>query len=290
MTVSCAPLDAAGTARHLSFAGIQIGYHLINGEMGGVPVIFTHGGGPGSGAWNNFLYNAAAFSKQFRCYFYDLPGFGGSDKVPAQGPVYSWHANKLLGFMDALQIDKAYLVNQSFGGSAAIKLAAQAPGRVAKLVITGSQPVLGSIVTPSSSSRARQLVGDYFAGEGPSLEKMRRIVTELEFFDPSKVTDLNIQLRHQAGAQPDARRLAEVPNWRGAPENLVRELDQVAAPTLIVHGLHDAFAGVDVPLFMTNRMADSRLHIIRNAAHHVQTECPAEYNEIVLGFLNRERV
>jgi hypothetical protein len=33
--------------------------------------------------------------------------------VPIAGPVFSWQADKLRGFMDALGIARAHLVNQS---------------------------------------------------------------------------------------------------------------------------------------------------------------------------------
>jgi pimeloyl-ACP methyl ester carboxylesterase len=280
-------LDEANTSHVVTIDDIRIHYNLVESPGASrVPVIFTHGGGPGSSSWNNFLYNARAFSQRYTCYFYDLPGYGGSGFLPAGGPVHSWHADKFLKFLDALKIEKAHLVNQSFGGAMAIKLAATKPERVDHLVITGSRPILGSLLTPVSATRARQAVQNYYFGkDGPTLDSMRSLIAELEFHQPSKITNLNVESRYATSLNPDVRRFMADPANRGQPESLVEDFRNVKARTLIVHGAHDAFGPVDVPLFMVNQFADARLHLIGNAAHHVQTECPNEYNSVVLGFL-----
>jgi 2-hydroxy-6-oxonona-2,4-dienedioate hydrolase len=282
-----ATLDETNTSHFVTVDGIRIHYNVVKSPSASrTPVIFTHGGGPGSTSWNNFLYNAQAFSQRYTCYFYDLPGFGDSDCVPVRGPVHSWHAEKFLKFLDALNIDRVHLVNQSFGGSMAIKVASMAADRVDHLVITGSRPVLGGLQTPISMTRSRQAVQNYYFGkDSPSPESMRSLIAELEFYQTDKITDLNVQSRYKVSIDPRLRAFMSDPANRGEPESLVEQFRNVKARTLIVHGLHDAFGGVDVPLFMVNQFADARLHLVGNAAHHVQTECPAEYNAVVLNFL-----
>jgi 2-hydroxy-6-oxonona-2,4-dienedioate hydrolase len=279
------PLDPAKTSRFATINGFQIHYNLVPPSIPGsaVPIVFTHGGGPGSSSWNNFLYNARVLSKRYTCYFYDLPGFGGSDCVPVQGPMHSWQAEKFLKFLDALKIEKAHLVNQSLGGSMAIKVAAMAPGRVDHLVITGSRPVLGGVMGPVSMTQSRRAMKAYY--DDPSVANMRSLIAALEFHDPGKISELSVQSRHALSIEPNIRKYMADPANRGTPESLVERFRDVKAPTLIVHGLYDAFGFVDVPIMMVNQFANARLHLMGNAAHHVQTECPAEYNAVVSAFL-----
>ncbi|RJG13630.1 alpha/beta fold hydrolase [Pseudomonas cavernicola] len=276
------------TSRFVTVDGVRLHYRIIDGLDDSLPVIFTHGGGPGSNAWSNFRQSAGAFAAQHPCYFLDFPQFGGSDMVPVDGPVFSWHARKLLGFMDALGIRQAHLVNQSFGGCVAIRFAADHPERVSRLVLIGSQPVERGIMQPLPlfSKHAATLMSDYYLADGgPSLEKLRELICRYELHDDSKIDEESLGLRYEASNNPDFIELLRRPGAFGEWENLVPIFARVQAPTLILWGLHDWFGGIDVPMLMLNQFADARLHVMGNAAHHLQSECPAEFNALALTFL-----
>src|SRR5688572_16707703 len=156
--MDAAPANAP-VSRFVSVDGLAICYQSVRAtRAAGVPVIFTHGGGPGSTGWNDFLYNATAFSRQHDCIFVDLPGYGGSQYRRVEGPTFSWYADKLIKLMNELRIEKAHLVNQSFGGSVAIKVAALAPEKIGCLVLSGARPILGGVSNPVVAARARQAV------------------------------------------------------------------------------------------------------------------------------------
>ncbi len=284
------PLDPAGTSRFVQVDGIDIHYHFVDGPEDTPPVIFTHGGGPGSTGWNNFLYNARAIAARHRCYFYDMPQSGRSAKIPISGPAFSWHADKLRGFMDSLGIRRAHLVNQSQGGCAAIRLAASWPDRVDRMIIIAAQPVLRGVTAPMTlfTKHAATVLSDYYlADSGPSPEKMRALIAKLEFHDDSAVTDLNVRLRYEASTEPGLIDLIKTTGALGQWENLAPVFPEVRAPTLIFWGLHDWFGGIDVPMLMVNQFADARLYVIGAAGHHLQTECPEEFNAIALTFLGQ---
>lgn len=273
--------------RFISVDGVQVCYQVVRAQQAsGLPVVFTHGGGPGSTSWNNFLYNARSFSQMHDCIFVDLPGYGGSDFCNVKGPVFSWYADKFIKFLNELKIEKAHLVNQSFGGSMAIKVAALVPEKIGCLVLSGARPVLGGMLNPVVASRAREAVKTYYGGSGPSEQKMRTLIEDLEFFDPSKITDLNVKTRYDVSIKPSVREFLSNPNLRGVPESLFESLRAVSVPTLVVHGLHDVFTSIDVPLMMLNQFKNARLHAMNQAGHHVQTECHREYNDVVIPFLS----
>lgn len=275
-------------SRFVTVDGVRLHYRMVEGADGSLPVIFTHGGGPGSSAWSNFRLSATAFAEQYRCYYLDFPQFGGSEMVPVEGPMFSWHANKLRGFMDALGIQQAHLVNQSFGGCVAIRFAADHPDRLGRLLLIGSQPVMGGVMQPLPlfSKHAASLMSDYYLADGgPSLEKMGTLIRRYELHDDTQLDEATVRLRYEASCNPAYRELLETPGAFGEWENLMPVFAQVQAPTLILWGLHDWFGGIDVPMLMLNQFADARLHVMGNAAHHLQSECPDEFNPLALTFL-----
>lgn len=271
--------------------GVRLHYYVQGNDTERPPIIFTHGGGPGSTAWSNFRLSAATFAANHRCYFLDFPQFGGSDMVPVQGPLWSWHANKLLGFMDAVGIAKAHLINQSFGGGVALRLAADHPQRVVRLIAIGSQPVDQGVIAPLPlfSKHAATLMSDYYLeGGGPSLEKMRVLLQRYELHDDSRLDNENLRLRFQASNNPDYIQLLKIPGAFGEWENLLPVLHQIEAPVLLCWGLHDWFGSIDVPMMMLNRLRNGHLHVFGNAAHHLQTECPDEFNRLASNFIGGE--
>ena len=71
----------------------------------------------------------------------DMVGFGYSDRPEdVKYSLQTW-ADQTVGLMDALGIEKAHLVGNSFGGSIALRIATQHPERVDKLVLMGSMGV-----------------------------------------------------------------------------------------------------------------------------------------------------
>jgi pimeloyl-ACP methyl ester carboxylesterase len=279
-------------SQYVSVEGVRLHYQVAGQHSERLPVIFTHGGGPGSTAWSNFRLSAAAFAAEQRCYFLDLPQFGGSDKVPVQGPLFTWHARKLLGFMDALGLDRVHLVNQSFGSGVALRLAADHPQRVGRLITIGAQPVDGGVLQPLPlfSKHAANLMSDYYlADDGPSLSKMRVLLQRYELHDDACLDEETLRLRFAASTDPQYLSLLSTPGAFGDWESLLPVLPQVQAPTLLCWGLHDWFGSVDVPMLMLNRLPDAQLHVFGNAAHHLQSECPEEFNRLALSFIGAHK-
>lgn len=280
----------APASQYVTVDGVRLHYQEIPGPVGAETVVFTHGGGPGSTGWSNWRASAEAFSAHYRCIYLDFPLFGQSDCVPVQGLVFSWHARKLLGFLDALGLPQVHLVNQSFGGCVAIRFAADHPERVGRMTLIGSQPVGGGVMAPLPlfSKHAATLMSDYFfADGGPSIEKMRALIRKYELLDDSRLDEENARLRFEASNNPHLLQLLSTrgPAAFGEWEDLVPVFPQVKAPTLILWGLHDWFGGIDVPMLMLNRFADARLHVVGKAAHHLQSEYPAEFDRVALPFL-----
>ena len=71
----------------------------------------------------------------YRAIAFDLPEFGEAELGPESVPY-----REVLASMDALGVDHAVLVGNSFGGGVALRVAAIAPERILGLVLISTPP------------------------------------------------------------------------------------------------------------------------------------------------------
>ena len=126
-------------------------YHDL-GE--GTPILFLHGSGTGVTAAANWWLNLPELSKHGRCIAIDSIGYGQS--IVADGTEYGikeWvrHAVRVL---DALGIDKTWIVGNSLGGWLAFQFAHRLPGTPAGDRIDGNRAAQSS-PEPSRGTRIR---------------------------------------------------------------------------------------------------------------------------------------
>jgi 4,5:9,10-diseco-3-hydroxy-5,9,17-trioxoandrosta-1(10),2-diene-4-oate hydrolase len=259
---------------------MTIHYHEF-GE--GRPVIGLHGGGPGATGWSNFRRNIPAFSANHRFLPVDMPQFGRSSRVPLNGPRLTRTAEVIDAFMDAIGLDSADFVGNSMGGQVAMRLAINKPNRVRRLVLIGSTPVPWSALQPQPLEGIK-LLRTYYQGEGPSLDKMRRIMQTL-VSDQSLVTEEAVRERYEASVEPELLAMHRAGNLF-QQENLLSELDRIGCPTLLVWGQDDRMGALDVGLLMLRAIPNARMHIFGKTGHWAQVERQAEFEQLVLAFLD----
>jgi pimeloyl-ACP methyl ester carboxylesterase len=98
----------------------------------GPDVMLIHGLG---GTKVSFFETAAALSRDYTVHAIDLPGFGSSSK-PAVAPYgASYFADKVIGLMDELGIDRAHFVGNSMGGRVSLEVGLTHPERVGALAL-----------------------------------------------------------------------------------------------------------------------------------------------------------
>lgn len=251
----------------------------------GTPTVLLHGGGPGCSAWTDFAAVAVPLAERRRLILVDLPQYGDSDSPDITGPQFTFHATHLAGLMDALGIARADFVCQSLGGSVALRLAADHPDRVGRLVVTGSQPVPPPEPHRYDASLAARAREEYYGDGGPSPDKMRALMTGLEWYGPAGPPATTVALRYAHSTTRRARELGTDPARRGTPEDLCDALAQVSAPVLLLWGAHDPFCGPDYALALAQRLPRADVFVLGRTSHHPQEERPADYARAVDAFL-----
>jgi pimeloyl-ACP methyl ester carboxylesterase len=103
---------------------------LPRSESGdGPPLLLLHAGVANRRMWDEHLEPLAAAG--FRVVAVDLPGLG--EAGPCSGPIAHWE--DVAETMDALEIRRAAIAGNSFGGSVALRVAALYPERVSALLL-----------------------------------------------------------------------------------------------------------------------------------------------------------
>lgn len=102
----------------------------------GAPLVFIHGWGGSSDAWDLQVLDLAA---SYRCITVDLRGHGDSDK-PWGDYNYDLFVRDIDALISTLGLDKVTLVGWSMGGHIALKYAHEHPEKLARVVTTGSGP------------------------------------------------------------------------------------------------------------------------------------------------------
>ena len=266
-----------------------LGYHVI--EMGsGPPTFFLHGGGPGCTAWTDFGPVAPLFAANRTCYLVDLLQYGKSEKCTISGPMWDFHARTVCDLMDALGVDRADFVCNSWGGTIALALAANFPERTRSLVVTGSMPVFHGPLAPlpEGGRRGRKARDAYFGGDGPPWEKMRQLMADLGWYDPSEIPDATVTMRFEQSVDVDEMELAaRSDSPRGDWQDLSDALGRIRCPVLFAWGMYDDFLTPDYPLMLARMVEHGQLYVMDKASHHLQEERPQHYYSVVSGFLDQ---
>ena len=276
-----APRGDLSDSQFVTAAGVRVHYKEVGA---GDPVICLHGAGPGANSESNFRRNVGALSERFRAVLVDMPQFGKSEKVPIEEGRLGFNARVMDAFMTETGIERAHYIGNSMGGQVALKLAVDKPERVDRLVVLGPGAINNPIFVPSPLEGIK-LIADYYKGEGPTREKLRKLLDTL-VYDSSFLTDEVVEERFQTTIEPDNLELFARRQGRYKKEDLYADLGRIESPTLIVWGMDDRFGALDVGLQMTRLMKRAQMHIFARCGHWAQVEHAEAFNRLVVGFLS----
>ena len=264
-------------ARSIVAAGVRTNYH-DRGD--GPPVVLLHGSGPGVTAWANWRLVIPGLADRFRVLAPDIVGFGYTD-VPADAEwTLDFWLRHLVGFLDALALDRVAVVGNSFGGALALALAVRHPERVSRLVLMGSVG-LDFPITPGL---------DQVWGYTPSVEAMKALI-DLFVYDKSLVTDDLAEMRYRASIRPGVQevyaQLFPAPRQEGVRRLAQREVDLRNLPheTLVIHGREDRVIPPEIGLRLHQLIPRSELHMFGQCGHWTQIEKTDRFVALLRGFL-----
>jgi pimeloyl-ACP methyl ester carboxylesterase len=240
--------------------------------------LLLHGIGNYGRYWDFF---AEAVAGRLRLLAPDARGHGESGK-PADGYASQEFVADALAVLDALAIDRALVIGHSMGGTHAIRLAAEHPDRVARLVVVdaGPEPMA------EGTERARRLSlerPERFANAAEALAYLRR--TSPGYTNEVYANRMRWLFREEDGGL----------GWRSSRDalgsivsgarrdDLWDALRAIRCPVLLVRGTRSNVLSAEVAQRMIEPLADGRL-IELDAGHNVALDRPKELADAVVAF------
>ncbi|HEY2381116.1 MAG TPA: alpha/beta hydrolase [Terriglobia bacterium] len=239
-------------------------HYEVRGE--GFPLVLLHGIGSSSRSWRRQL---ETLSKDFTVIAWDAPGYGGSSD-PSGPPSMRYYADRLRDLLDALGINRVFLLGHSTGGGVAQEFYRAHPQYVRALILSDTRYKGSQTTLELRLNSIRTLTPSQMAGERAPMLLSRGAAPELI----AEVTDIMSDVR-RAGYEFAAIALAE-----SDTQDVIQSL---RVPTLLIWGAQDEITPVWDPL-----PAGTRTEIISGAGHLCYIEKPERFNAIVREFLSED--
>lgn len=233
------------------------------------PIIILHGWGSSSAAWET--PKKLLEKEGLEVFVPDLPGFG---KEPP--PKIPWSVSNYVDFVLRFArengLDKFVLIGYSFGGRVAIKLAAEYPEKVERLILTGV-PVGQRKTLKASIFNLLAKIGKVFFWFPP-----------LSFFTP-----LARKFLYYLASEWDYYKTTGV--MRQVFKNVINEdlaplLFKINLPTLILWGKEDKVTPVSFAHFFKEKVSQAKLVILPAVSHKLPYENPEVFVKEIEKFLS----
>ena len=231
----------------------------------GQPVVFVHGYFGGAGHWTAQIEH---FSDRYDVIAPSLAGFGDSAHLTAPDTI-DGHAALVWEALDALGIDRIFLLGHSMGGMIVQQMTAMQPERVTKLVAYGTGPVgnlPGRFETLDESRRRLR--------EDGTEATMRRIAATWLVDGAESVGYAPCIAEGVKGTQQAA--LASLDAWE--KWNGTDALPDITAPTLVIWGEQDrSYPRSQIDALLSG-IPNSKLALMKGCSHAAHLEDPATFH------------
>jgi len=257
---------------------------VIETGEGSDAILFVHGLGARADRWHLTLPSLARHG--YHCYALDLPGHGFAQKsadIPAEVPGF---AGFVCDALDALELERVFLIGTSLGGHISAWLACEEPRRVRGLVLVGATGLVPLSAEAGEAIRRNVQRTDRSA----IAEKLSFVLA-----DPALVTPRLVEEEYRINNSP------------GAVEGFVRLGDYIAGginqhvvgarlagqvgklPMLLVWGEDDRAVPLALGREAQAFLKGVELIVVPRAGHAPYFERPQEFEPPVLRFLDRYR-
>lgn len=264
------------------FEGRTVRYD-VRGD--GPPVVLIHGT-----PWSsyNLRHMIKALSKDCTVWYYDLLGYGQSDKAP--GDVSLGIQNQVLDhLLDHWGLENPAIVGHDFGGTTVLRTHLVSGRDFHKIVLI--DPVA---VSPWGSPFFRHVQAHETAFTGiPDYihEAIVRAYVKTAAFKPIDDATLDMIVAPWTGDDGKAAFYRQIAQADSAYTDEVQPLyAQISRPVLILWGREDAWIPLEQGEALRDMIPGSRFRVIPDAGHLVIEEQPDRLAEKIRSFLQTEDV
>lgn len=271
---------AAAAAEHTAFK--------VDVTGTGAPIILIPGLASSGSVWDGTVARFCGDGKH-QCHVLTLAGFAGQPAIKeALLPAVE---QQLSTYIAANKFDQPVVVGHSLGGFLALKLAADHPEQVGRLVIVDSLPALGAIQVPTMTSAQLKQMAEGIRGamrsqdaeafKAGQLRNMRSMIIKQEDFDrvlaASKQSDRDTVINAMADLMGSDLRV---------------DIGRIKAPTLVLgtwiaykdYAPKEATTAIYTTQFA--QLKGAQIEIADHARHFIMYDDPAWMYDRIDNFLN----
>ncbi len=271
-------VDSARDTEFLELDGMWVRYDVIGG---GPPVVLVHGWLSSSRVWEQL---ARRLAQRFTVYRLDLTGFGESDK-PRAGYGVRNGSRLLYAFCAHFGLTRASVIGHDLGGNMVVKLAADHPDVVGRVVLVSVPAEEDQIDLPTALWLATvPVIGPLFYALGRALGPVRRMWMRPFVADPE---DLDEQVVEDAASSTPAAmsKTLSISRREISRSRLVRQAKIIKMPMLVVSGEEDQIVDPHAVSAWAGSVERSEVCLLDACGHLPMIERTAEFNAQVLAFL-----
>jgi pimeloyl-ACP methyl ester carboxylesterase len=271
-------VESARDTEYLELEGVWIRYNVIGG---GPAVVLVHGWLSSSRIWDQL---AGRLAQRFTVYTLDLTGFGDSDK-PLSGYGVRNGSRLLYAFCAHFGLTHANVIGHDLGGAMAVKLAADHPDVVGRLVVVSAPADEDQIDVPTMLWLATlPVIGPIFYALGRVAHPVRRAWMRPFVADSDDLTDdvVGDAGRSTPAAVSKSLSIARREISRG---RLARQARIIKIPILVVAGEEDQIVDPQSVGVWAGGVDKAEICLIDECGHLPMIERPAEFNAQILAFL-----
>ena len=246
---------------------------------GGPPLLMING--VGFGRWG-FFKQVPALSRRFRIVTFDVRNVQSN---MANGGV-AVLASAAIELLDHLRLRKAHVLGTSLGGFVAQRLALDRPDVVDRLVL-----VCTSFGGRGPETMSTQTLGTMLGlgALGPEEAARRGLAAATsQVYRAEKPEEFEQIVRWRIADSPSLAAYSQQ-LVAGARFDASREIGDLYAPTLVIHGREDRLVPVANAAALAEALPDATLRVFEDAGHLVFIEKAAQVNRQISAFLQPRR-
>ena len=271
-------VDSARDTEYLELEGTWIRYNVIGA---GPPVLLVHGWLSSSRIWERL---AQRLAQRFTVYTLDLKGFGESDK-PLAGYGVRYGSRLLYAFCAHFGLTRTAVIAHDLGGDMAVKLAADHPDMVGRLVLVSVPADEDQIDLPTPLWLATlPAVGPLFYALGRTVRGLRVMWMRPFVLDRDDLADEVVEDAAKSTPAAVAKTLG-VTRREISRERLARQARIIKVPVLLVVGEDDQIVDPQSVSVWARIIGQSEIRLMDECGHMPMIERPGEFNAQMLAFL-----
>ena len=271
-------VESARDTEYLELEGTWIRYNIIGG---GPPVLLVHGWLSSSRVWEQL---GGRLAQRFTVYTLDLSGFGASDK-PLSGYGVRNGSRLLYAFCAHFGLTRTSVIGHDLGGNMAVKLAADHPDVVGRLILVATPADEDHIDLPTLLWLATlPVVGPIFYALGRILRPVRVLWMRPFVADPHNLPEEVIEDAGRSTPAAAGKTLA-VARREISGGRLARQARIIKTPLLLIAGEEDLIVDPQAVGVWAQSVDQAETCLLEECGHLPMFEHTTEFNTQVLAFL-----